>query len=107
MAASAVSVSQAGYNTTLDIVRAGRPAVVVPFADGGEDEQTRRAARMAELGVVRAVSAADLTARRLVDEVVAALATPRPPVALDLGGRARSTEIVAELVTARRRETVP
>jgi predicted glycosyltransferase len=105
VAASAASLSQAGYNTTLDIVRAGRPAVVVPFADSGEDEQTRRAARMAELGVVRAVSAADLTPARLVDEVVAALATPRPAVALDLGGRARSTEIVAELAAARRRAT--
>src|SRR5678816_2977820 len=53
VAASAASLSQAGYNTTLDVVRAGRPAVVVPYASGGEDEQTRRAARMAALGVLR------------------------------------------------------
>ncbi len=106
VASSAASLSQAGYNTTLDIVRAGRPAVVVPYADSGEDEQTRRAARMAELGVLRVVAAAELTPARLVAEVVAALAAPPPAVGLDLGGRERSTEIVAALVAARRRAAV-
>jgi predicted glycosyltransferase len=106
VAASAASLSQAGYNTTLDVVRAGRPAVVVPYADGDEDEQTRRAARMAALGVLRAVPAAELTPARLVDEVVAAVAAPPPSVALDLGGRERSTKIVVELVAARRRPMV-
>ena len=34
---SVASISQGGYNTTLDILRAGAPALVVPFADGAED----------------------------------------------------------------------
>jgi predicted glycosyltransferase len=106
VAASAASLSQAGYNTALDIVRAGRPAVVVPYADGGEDEQTRRAARLADLGLLRTVAAAELTPARLVDEVTAALAAPPPPVSLDLGGRERSTAIVAALVATRRREAL-
>jgi predicted glycosyltransferase len=102
VAASAASLSQAGYNTTLDVVRAGRPAVVVPFAAPGEDEQTRRADRMAALGVLRSVAACDLTPARLVDEVAAALAAPPPVVDLDLGGRERSAAIVAGLVAGRR-----
>ncbi len=40
------SVSQCGYNTALDLLRARVPALVVPFAAAGEDEQTRRAARL-------------------------------------------------------------
>jgi predicted glycosyltransferase len=103
IAASTASLSQAGYNTTLDLLRAGRPAVVVPFAAAGEDEQTRRAERMAGLGLLRCVPAAALTPERLVDEVVAALAAPPPPVRLDLGGRARSTALLARLVAERRR----
>jgi predicted glycosyltransferase len=98
VAGSAASLSQAGYNTTLDLVRARRPAVVVPYADGGEDEQTRRAERMAALGVVRSIAACDLTPDRLVDEVAAALVAPPPAVALDLDGRTRSAAIVAELL---------
>ena len=35
----AVSVSQAGYNTTLEILDAGARAVLVPFAGGAETEQ--------------------------------------------------------------------
>jgi predicted glycosyltransferase len=103
IAASTASVSQAGYNTTLDLLRAGRPAVVVPFAAAREDEQTRRAERMARLGLLRCAPAAELTPERLVDEVVAALAAPPPPVQLDLCGRARSTELLARLVSERRR----
>jgi predicted glycosyltransferase len=61
---------------------------------------------MAALGVLRAVPAAELTPARLVDEVVAAVAAPPPSVALDLGGRERSTKIVVELVAARRRPMV-
>ena len=106
IARSTVSVSQAGYNTTMDVLRAGRPAVVVPYADGGEDEQTRRADAHGRLGVCGPSPAAELTPARLVDEVVAAVAAPPPAVVLDLGGRERSTEIVAELVAARRRAVV-
>ena len=36
-----VSVSQAGYNTVLDLLRARARAVLVPFAAGRETEQTR------------------------------------------------------------------
>ncbi|MBZ0216575.1 MAG: hypothetical protein K8F25_08485 [Fimbriimonadaceae bacterium] len=38
-----VSISQCGYNTVADILRARCAAVVIPFAVGGETEQTRRA----------------------------------------------------------------
>jgi predicted glycosyltransferase len=102
IARSTVSLSQGGYNTTLDVVRAGRPAVFVPFAAAGEDEQTRRAERMATLGVLRCVPASELTPTRLVDEVVAALAAPPQPVRLDLGGSARSATILAGLLDERR-----
>ena len=43
MAASAVSVSQVGYNTTMDILGCATPAVVVPYGEGREDEQAERA----------------------------------------------------------------
>lgn len=38
-----LSISQAGYNTITDILKSDTTAVVVPFADAGEVEQTRRA----------------------------------------------------------------
>ena len=53
MAASAVTVSQAGYNTTMDILGCTTPAVVVPYGEGREDEQAARAHRLAGLGALR------------------------------------------------------
>ena len=101
IAAATVSVSQAGYNTTMDVLRAGRPAVVVPFAAPGEDEQTRRADRMARLGIWRSVSPAALTAATLADAVVAAADDEPTRPRLDLDGRDRSVALLGGLVADR------
>lgn len=39
----ALSISQGGYNTVVDLLRAGCPAVIVPYQEGGQSEQRRRA----------------------------------------------------------------
>ena len=100
MARSAVTVSQCGYNTTMDILRAGIPAVVVPFAEGGEDEQRQRAERLDDLGVLRCVSPEDLDADRLADAVIGAATTTPAAVSLDLDGRRTSARLIAELSTS-------
>src|SRR5690606_12408511 len=53
LARARLSVSQAGYNTVCDLLVAGCPALLVPFAAGGETEQGLRARRLAELGLAR------------------------------------------------------
>jgi predicted glycosyltransferase len=97
MARSAVTVSQCGYNTTMDILRAHVPAVVVPFAEGGEDEQRQRAERLDDLGVLRCLSPENLDATTLADAVIAAATTTPTRVTLDLDGRRTSARIIAEL----------
>lgn len=78
LANCAASVSQAGYNTMLDIVRARARAVVVPFARGRQTEQALRAARFERLGLVRCLAEAEATPARLAAAVDAAVAAPRP-----------------------------
>lgn len=53
LAGCAVSISQAGYNTVLDLVAARRPAIVVPFDAGSETEQAIRAEAMERAGLAR------------------------------------------------------
>ena len=65
----AASVSQCGYNTALELVRAGVPALVVPYATAEEDEQRRRARRLARLGAVRVLDPALLDPRALAREL--------------------------------------
>jgi predicted glycosyltransferase len=61
----AVSVSQCGYNTALELVQSRAPSLVVPFAEGGEDEQMNRARRLERLGLVRVLDAEALGAETL------------------------------------------
>ncbi len=73
-----VSVSQAGYNTVLDILRARARAVVVPYAAGRETEQLLRAERLAALGAVELVREAELSPETLAAAMQrAASAQPR------------------------------
>jgi predicted glycosyltransferase len=91
------SVSQCGYNTALDLLASRIPALVVPFSEPGEDEQTRRARRLERLGAVRV-----LESRRLTPEVLAReirrLRDFRPaPIELDLGGADETARLISAL----------
>jgi predicted glycosyltransferase len=98
LAGAALSVSQAGYNTVLELVAHRVRALVVPY-EGSGDEQPLRARLLAERGLLAIVPEADLTPARLAAAMDATLGQPgRPaPARLDLGGAARSVEILAEL----------
>jgi predicted glycosyltransferase len=97
MRRAAVSVSQCGYNTALDIVRAGVPAVVVPFDDNGDSEQTVRADRLAALNAVRVVRSA-AGADVLAAAIAAATGSSPAAQAFDLCGGQRSLAILTDAV---------
>jgi predicted glycosyltransferase len=48
-----LSISQAGYNTCVDLLRARCPAILVPFDAANEREQTIRAQAFADAGLAR------------------------------------------------------
>ena len=95
-----MSISQAGYNTCLDVLRAKVPAILVPFAKENEDEQRRRALRLQDLGAVKVIEQKDLTPsatrhERFAELMNSKFATP----ALDLNG-AENTAALIESMTA-------
>jgi predicted glycosyltransferase len=96
-----LSISQAGYNTILDVLQAGARAVVVPFAEGSETEQALRARLLAERGLVHVADARALGgpegAVALAQAIERALSAPAPALGrLDLDGARRAAECVAE-----------
>jgi predicted glycosyltransferase len=92
-----LSVSQAGYNTVVETLQAGARSVLVPFAGGGEFEQTLRARLLFEKGLVGMVEEEALSPATLAAAVDRAAAAPRPAAgAVDLGGARRSAELVRE-----------
>ena len=74
LARSALSISQAGYNTVVETLMHGDRAVLVPFATPRETEQTRRAQVLAERGLVQTVSAEGLDGPTLAAAVDRAMA---------------------------------
>jgi predicted glycosyltransferase len=98
LAGATLSVSQAGYNTVLELVAHGVRAVVVPY-EGSGDEQPLRAELLAARGLLEVVREAELTPARLAQAMDATLGRPDfpAPVRLDLAGATRSVAILAEL----------
>ncbi|MCX7961702.1 MAG: hypothetical protein N2653_09035 [Burkholderiales bacterium] len=95
LAACALSVSQAGYNTLAEVLAGGVRAVAVPFSGGGETEQRLRARLFAERGLIEALDEAQLSPRTLAAAIGRALARPAPPRdALDLAGAAKSAALL-------------
>jgi predicted glycosyltransferase len=90
-----LSVSQAGYNTVVETLQARARAVLVPFAAGGEVEQTARARLLEERGLVQVVEEAVLSPATLAAAIDRAAAAPRPaPGAVDLGGAQASAALL-------------
>ncbi|MEV4607720.1 glycosyl transferase [Neorhizobium sp. LMR1-1-1.1] len=78
-----LSISQAGYNTVCDVLRAGCGSLLVPFAAGGETEQTARAVKLRELGLAEFIEEAAITPDLVASGIGKALAQ-RGKARLDL-----------------------
>ncbi len=85
LTAADLSVSMGGYNTTMNILATGVPALVWPFPQNRE--QRLRAERLAELGVLRVLEDEDLRPDRLAHIMDQRLSNPtRPTVNINLNG---------------------
>ncbi|HEX8163422.1 MAG TPA: glycosyltransferase [Pyrinomonadaceae bacterium] len=100
MRRSAATVSQCGYNTALDVLRARVPALVVPFSEGGEDEQSKRARRLEQLGALRVLEQHELGAGRFAGELRALLEFQPRALGLDLRGVGNTALLVERLLRA-------
>jgi predicted glycosyltransferase len=89
------SISQCGYNSALDIVAANVPALVVPYETQSENEQRTRAQRLAALGAMQMLPAAQMTAQRMAQAIDALLEFSPRPAALDLNGAQHTAQLFA------------
>jgi len=95
---AALSVSQGGYNTVMDILAARCRSVVVPFADEGESEQAYRARVLADRGLISVVSASGLGHETLAQAINAACeVSPSGLGGLNLSGAATTAQAIKDL----------
>ena len=100
LAAADLSVSMAGYNTSMNLLAARVPALVRPFAQNRE--QRLRAERLIGLGAaMRVLEKEDLSPDRLARLMADELGRrERPEVPVDLDGAARTAQWVEEQLPA-------
>jgi predicted glycosyltransferase len=100
-----LSISQAGYNTVMDVVQARARAVVVPFAAGEQTEQEFRARVFASRGLLVMVDPAMLSPENIARAVDEALNAVPAEVAMDVSGaEVTAWEVAALCGDAREQE---
>jgi len=95
----ALSISQGGYNTVMDILAARTRAVIAPYAGGKETEQTLRARLLSADNLFQVVWEQDLSTETLAKAVNAAEAHGKPSsdgIATD--GANKSAALLANLI---------
>lgn len=100
---AALVVAQCGYNTALDVLAAAKPAVFVPYEEGGETEQLTRAEALLRIGPYTIVREQDLTADNLRLATAQAMSSQKTPdlSLLSLDGARETGRIARKLVEAR------
>jgi predicted glycosyltransferase len=96
-----VSVSQAGYNTTLDVIASGARAVIVPFTGNGETEQRARGDRLRQFALAVVADDRSLTPESLarsVDE--AGTRTDWGQWEFDSDGAARTASLLTDMLVS-------
>ncbi|HEY7747444.1 MAG TPA: glycosyltransferase [Aestuariivirgaceae bacterium] len=100
LGAARLSVSQAGYNTVCDILQANCRALLVPFAEGGESEQTIRADKLAAMDQATVLLEKNLATEALLRAIAACLIrAPPKPHGLNLRGAEGTREILRRYLT--------
>jgi predicted glycosyltransferase len=100
-----VSVSQGGYNTVMELLAVHCPAVIVPFAEGSESEQSLRGDLLAKRGLLELVDPQQLDPAGLaaaIDRTARWAADPTWPAGrleLDLDGAAHAARLLLEAKT--------
>ncbi len=99
LANCALSISQCGYNTTMETLQVGARAVAVPFAGGNEVEQTLRARLLAERGLLEVLEETALSPESLAAAADRAAGRSRPAAnVVDLRGASRGAELLEQWI---------
>ncbi len=100
---ASLSISQAGYNTLMDILAARCKSIVVPFAAGAESEQLFRARRFEQLELLHVLEENALTEQSLgaLAEHVGNMPAKHHDSSIDLSGVETTAQVITELIEQR------
>ncbi len=99
MANCAISISQAGYSTIMDILITGAKSIVIPFEGENEKEQLLRARELEKRGLLSIIREHDLSAEflaKLIDQIDSMPRQEQLPIAMN--GATMTARLVEQLL---------
>ena len=87
-----LSISMAGYNTTMNVLSTGVRAMMKAFTGNDDQEQRIRSQKLANLGLSSIIQPEDLEPSRLAEQVIHCLSQDPASIRIDLDG-ARNTAL--------------
>ncbi len=89
-----ISISMAGYNTVMDLLRTSVPSVVVPFEAVKETEQLARSTMLEERGLLTIVRESELSPETLRDAMERALTLSAQRPDFDIEGAPNTAKLI-------------
>jgi predicted glycosyltransferase len=96
-----LSISMAGYNTTMNVLTIGVRAMMLPFTGNDDQEQTSRAERLETLGMVRVIRPDDLQPQQFAQRVADCLQQRTPVRSFDFQGVAKTADYLKQLADSK------
>ena len=93
-----LSINMGGYNTTMNILTTGVRSLLLPFTGNGDREQTIRAQKLAELGVLKILQPQDLNPKKLAKIVLNHLQQIPQTTNINLNGVAHTLLLIKQLI---------
>ncbi len=95
---SSLSISQAGYNTTVELLSTQTPSLVIPFARDGETEQLQRSELFEQHGILTILKESELSSESLVKSINKAYRVAPSYKGISLNGAEESANQLKNLI---------
>jgi len=89
-----LSISMGGYNTMMNVIATGVPAMIMGCTNNGGMDQVERVTKLDRLGVINAITPEDLEPAIFADKIVDCLTRRPAPITLDINGVSETTRVL-------------
>ena len=97
MQSAELSISQAGYNTCMNVLETGVKAILVPIPAERDLDQAPRAKKLSELGIADVIRSEELTLERMANAILERLESPLVEHNIVLNGAERTEQLLSSL----------
>ncbi|MFQ4142688.1 glycosyltransferase family protein [Chlorogloeopsis sp. ULAP02] len=92
-----LSINMSGYNTTMNILTTGVRAMLLPFTGNQDREQSMRAEKLSNLGIVKLLNPSDLQPDLFAQQIIDYLQEQPKQISFDFAGVEKTAKILRQL----------